>query len=135
MNVSVYTPDRRVFEGEVNSITAPCIEGVVTILPRHMNYVSPMDAGIVEIKKASELTTFTIGKGVLFVENNKVTILIEEAKYEHELVELEILKAKEKAEEIIAKGTKDEILQARYLLRRSLVDLRMIKKRRRIGSV
>lgn len=131
MNISVISPKRKIYEGEADMVTAPCLEGETTILPRHMDFVTPMTEGVVEIKKNSEVTIFSIGKGVLFVDKGKVTLLIEDAKYISELVEQEIIKAKDRAEEIIAKGDKDQSLQARYLLRRSLVDLKMLRRRKK----
>ena len=77
MNLSLVTPDKNVFEGEVTSVTLPGSKGSFQILNNHAPLVSSLDKGVVDIKTETGEETFTIDSGVVEVQNNKVIILAE----------------------------------------------------------
>ncbi len=76
MYLEIVTPDEKVFEGEVVSVSLPGIRGTFQILNNHAPLISALEKGKVLIKgeKDQELT---IDGGVAEVLANKVVVLAE----------------------------------------------------------
>ncbi len=73
---------------------------------------------------------------MLSISEENVTVLAESALASDEISEDEALRAVEQAKEIIAKGVQPEVkLQAQETMRRSLIDLKVARRRKRIPTV
>lgn len=69
--------DKAIFSGDVESVTVPADEGVMTILAHHTPIISRLKGGDVHIRiSESEKKTISIRKGVVEVSSNIVTILV-----------------------------------------------------------
>ena len=77
MTLEIITPDRKVFSGEVTSVTFPGIEGQFQVLNDHAPLVSTLARGPVTIQAASGQQAFTVDGGVVEVLRNKVLVLAE----------------------------------------------------------
>lgn len=77
MNLEILTPDKKVFEGEVNSVTVPGTMGSFQILNDHAPIISTLEDGQVIVKGSGNDTTFSIKGGVVEVLNNKIIVLAE----------------------------------------------------------
>lgn len=77
MNLEILTPDKKVFEGEVISVSVPGTTGAFQILNNHAPVISTLDDGIVIVKEKTNETTFNIKGGVVEVLKDKVIILAE----------------------------------------------------------
>jgi len=118
------------FSGDVDELTVPGTEGELVILAKHMPLVTPLTLGKVEIKNLKGTTLYTIGRGMLSVADDKATLMIEDVASVQDITEEKALKAQQKAEELIKKGvTKEELKLAGLALRRSLIDLKIARKR------
>jgi F-type H+-transporting ATPase subunit epsilon len=82
MDLIVLTPDKKVFEGKVNRISAPGVEGEFEVLDNHAALVSSLGFGIVQITPAEskELVNLPIQSGFIEVLDNKVSLLVQESK-------------------------------------------------------
>lgn len=123
----------RVFSGEVEEVTLPGVSGEFTALARHMPMVSPLGTGEVVVKLTDKTLNFSIGKGVFAFESGRGKLLIEDVSSADEISEGRVLEAKKKAEELLAKGVSgEEKMAALYQLRRSLVDLNIVRRKKKI---
>lgn len=78
MTIAVLTPDKEVFQGEIQSLTVPGTSGEFQILSNHAPIVSSLQAGKVSIKKASgEMMNFRISSGFVEVLSNNVALLVQ----------------------------------------------------------
>ncbi|MDB5018932.1 MAG: H+transporting two-sector ATPase delta/epsilon subunit [Pedobacter sp.] len=77
MTLEILTPDKKVFEGEVTSVTVPGTLGSFQILKDHAPIISTLEDGPVIIKNGSEEQTFIIKGGVVEVLKNKIVVLAE----------------------------------------------------------
>ncbi len=77
MNLEILTPDKKIFEGEVNSVTVPGTMGSFQILRDHAPIISSLEDGAVVIKGSGNDATFNIKGGVVEVVNNKIIVLAE----------------------------------------------------------
>ncbi|MBC7653836.1 MAG: ATP synthase F1 subunit epsilon [Oligoflexus sp.] len=77
MNLEILTPDKKVFEGEVTSVTVPGAQGSFEILNNHAPIISILDDGKVIVRSAGKEQKFYTKGGVVEVINNKVIVLAE----------------------------------------------------------
>ena len=78
MNLEIVTPDRKVYEGEINSIALPGIDGSFQILNNHAPIVSALGTGkMTVVDTESQTQEYTISGGVVEMNNNKVIVLAE----------------------------------------------------------
>lgn len=77
MYLEIITPDKKVFEGEVSSVTVPGTKGRFQMLENHAAIISTMINGAVKIKTSAGEEQFDVKGGVVEMLNNKVVILAE----------------------------------------------------------
>jgi len=74
LDVTVVTPEKVVFEGKAKSIILPGEQGVFELLPFHKPLLSRLISGKLLIDK----NAFSIRRGIVGINHNKATIIIEE---------------------------------------------------------
>jgi F-type H+-transporting ATPase subunit epsilon len=77
MTLEILTPDKKVFEGEVNSVTVPGTLGSFEILNHHAPIISTLEDGKVTVRGGGKEEVFLIKGGVVEVLDNKVMLLAE----------------------------------------------------------
>ena len=77
MKLSVYSPEKTLFEGEVLSISAPGVEGRFEVLDHHAALLSILKEGEFVFKNDNE-QRINIKGGFINVIRNQVTACIEE---------------------------------------------------------
>jgi len=77
MLLEIYTPDKKVFEGQVDTATFPGSKGSFQVLNNHAALISTLDKGSVIYKNKNETREIIIRGGVVEVLNNKVILLAE----------------------------------------------------------
>ena len=132
LHLKIITPKKIVLEKDISSITLPTEEGEITILPHHVNLFAILKEGIIKIKYDKNEDYFAIGGGYLETDGREVNVLVSRAYGQDEIDEKMIEEAKEQAKKILAEAkTEAERQQATALLRRSLIDSKLLKKRRK----
>ncbi len=132
LHLSVITPKKIVLEEDVDQVTAPSAEGEITVLPRHSNLFSLLKEGIITIKTKQKEESIAIGAGYLQTDGTKIRILVSRAYGQDEIDEKLTEKALAEARAILAKSKDtNERRDATALLRRSTIDLKLLKRRRR----
>ena len=133
--LEIITPQRQAFAEEVDSVTVPTNSGAIGVLAHHEPLFSALGDGEIKITNESKEFFLAIGGGFIEVSKNKVSILVSRAVHAEELNESEIKKAHESAKCVIAGSSGgEELAEAQALLRRSLLELKVYRrKNRRIG--
>ncbi len=128
----IITPEKVVFQDEVNEVIVPTVAGEVSILPNHAALLSQIAPGELTIKKDSKEYFLAITGGFLEVNNNKVNIL---ADYAVRSEDIELAKAQEahkRAEKAMQeKGTDQDFAMAEAQFRRAILELKIGTKRRK----
>jgi F-type H+-transporting ATPase subunit epsilon len=121
------------FSGRVKEAVVPGLDGDMVILPRHMPLVAVLGVGEIVIKDLEDRETiFSVGRGMLNVRSDRVVILAEDIQSSDEILEAKVIEAKNKAEEIIANASgEEEKERGRYLYRKSLVDLKIVMRKKK----
>ncbi len=80
MQLTVLSPEKELYSGEIRSILLPGVEGKFQILKDHAPLVAALSPGKVEIKKGDgEEFSYMIDQGIIEVVDNKVALLVENA--------------------------------------------------------
>lgn len=79
--LEIITPSKAAYSKDVESITAPGSEGYLGILPQHAPLITSLKEGQLKILESqkSEIV-INIREGFMEVLNNKVVVLVDEAK-------------------------------------------------------
>lgn len=133
LKFEIITPERVVLKDEVDQITLPTAEGEITVLPNHIPLIGVLRPGEIVAKKDREEIAMSCSGGFIEVTGDKVLILADTAEKAEELVEVEILKAKERAQKIIEEKQVDaeRYADAAASLERELARLKVVRKRSR----
>jgi F-type H+-transporting ATPase subunit epsilon len=132
----IVTAERTVFEGDVDMVVAPGIEGQLGILPYHAPLITALTFGELVLHRESQEDEFiAIGGGFMEVGPNHVTILADSAERAEEIDEARADAARRRAEETMAQKRREDIdfIRAEAALRRSVLRLKVARRKRRPG--
>lgn len=80
MYLEIITPDKKVFEGEVNLVNLPGSKGSFSLLKNHAPLISTLSAGKIKVEDAAgKEHFFEISGGVIENLANKIIVLVESA--------------------------------------------------------
>ena len=129
--LDIITPQRKAFSEDVNSVMAPTVNGMIGVLALHEPLFSALTEGEIKITSGSKEYFLAIGSGFMEVTKTGVSILVTSAFHAHEINEAEIKKAQQTAKEALLKQIKGvELSTAQALLRRSILELKVLHRRR-----
>ncbi len=77
MYLEIITPDRKVFEGEVDAATFPGSDGSFQVLNNHAPIISSLAKGDLVYKTKEGSKVMIVDGGVVEVRNNRVIVLAE----------------------------------------------------------
>jgi F-type H+-transporting ATPase subunit epsilon len=77
--LSVLTPRKRVFEGEVTTFTAPGFSGDFGVLPGHVAYITAVTPGALIISSKEGRSVWAVGAGFAQISAEKVSLIVAEA--------------------------------------------------------
>ncbi|NTU73182.1 ATP synthase F1 subunit epsilon [Candidatus Roizmanbacteria bacterium] len=132
MHLKIITPRKIVIDEDIKSVTMPSAEGEITVLPHHSRLLSVLNEGIITIRNEKEEHHLAIGGGYVETDGTDVTVLVSRAYNQTEIDEQLTLKAMEEAKKML-KEVKDvtQRLEAAALLRRSIIDIKLIKRHKK----
>lgn len=79
MNLDILSPERELFNGEVESVTLPGVLGAFTILPHHAPIVSSLEKGNVVYVIGGQEQRVAIESGFVEMSNGRVTVCVEQS--------------------------------------------------------
>ena len=133
LQLDIVTAEGRIFEGEVDSVTAPGAEGQLTVLPSHAPLITALAAGELKTVDGDNERYLALLGGFLEVNNNRVTILANAAETSGDIDEQRASDAVQRAQERLASHTEElDVERALAALRRARVRLNLVQKRRRV---
>jgi len=133
LHLEVITPERKVYEDDVDMVVAPATEGYVGILPHHVPLFTTLGPGVFKVKKGGVEEVLAVFGGFMDVRGDRVVVLTDAAEPAEEIDASRAQQARERAQQVLAAGpasAADE-QRARAELQRALVRLRISESRRR----
>ena len=79
LKVSVISPERTLFDGEVDSLIAPAFDGEVGILPQHAPMMTLLGRGTLRLGSDGAAGRFAIEGGFMQVADDVVRVVTEKA--------------------------------------------------------
>lgn len=77
MNLTILSPEKEIFAGEVKSVIVPGSEGQFEMLQNHAAIVSSLKAGEVKVTKANgEKISFSVDGGFAECLHNDISVLV-----------------------------------------------------------
>ncbi len=76
LHLMIISPERTVFDGEVEIVTVPGTAGRFTVLPHHAPIISSLEQGEVVYEVAGERQAYAIRGGFIEVNKNEVSICV-----------------------------------------------------------
>lgn len=107
-HLTIVTPEKTIYEGDVQSLVAPAVDGEIGILTHHHPLVTKLGVGSLRMKKTdgTEETLFLNG-GYLEVSKNKTTVLANVLEYVEEIEREQARQARERAQAMLKTASDD----------------------------
>ncbi len=135
LQITIVTPERIVFEGTIDSLTAMTETGEITILPNHVPLATLLKAGEMRAMVGKEELYLAASTGLLEVKpGNQIVVLADSAERSEELELAQIEEAKQRAEEAVSEARhKNDVAfaDAAAHLERELARYRVAMKHKR----
>ncbi len=134
IHLEIVTPERKVYEDDVDMVIAPGSEGYLGILPNHVPLLTALGPGEFRVKKGGVEEVLAVFGGFMDVRADRVVVLTDAAEPAEEIDAQRAQEARERAQEALAAAATmsaaDEA-RARVALQHALVRLRVSERRRR----
>ena len=120
-------PNRIVWNSEIQEIILPTNSGQIGILPNHAPLLTALDIGVVKIRLKERWSTMALMGGFAMIENNQMTILVNEAEKANEIDLQEARDTFEKAQSNLTQaGGKKQVIEANLAFKRAKARLEAI---------
>ena len=131
LRLVIVTPEGKTFDGDVEQVVMPGVEGRLGILPGHVPLLTAIQPGELDLKAGSRGDEIAVGGGFAEVTGERVTILTDMAVKPEDIDEHAVEKALESAKQALLEkkaGPEAEALMA--MIQRSTAQLNLKRKRR-----
>ena len=134
LRLEIVSPERRVYDDEVDMVIVPGRNGQLGILPRHTPLISSLGVGELRIKKDGTEQSLLISGGFVEVQPDKVIVMADLAEHSDEIDEAKAVEARKRAEAELGE-VKDpvDIARVRASLQTALMRERIATRRRSRG--
>ena len=135
IDLTIVTPERSVVREEVDELQIPGAEGYFGVLPGHAPLFSELKVGEVAYRKADRWSFLAVAWGFVEVLPNQVRLLAETAERAHEIDVERAMRAKQRAEERIARGGDDmDYGRAMVALERAVIRIQVGQKAHHLAN-
>lgn len=133
IRLKIVTPERVLFEGEVDSITLPTQMGMITVLPHHIPLAASLAPGEMIIKDNGTERYLVAAGGVVEVRSgNDVSVLADAAESEEDIDIKRAEEARERARQIMSEQilSDEEYAATAAALERSLARIKVSQRKK-----
>ena len=131
IRLEVVTPNGAVVSEDVDIVNAPGYGGDFGVLANHAPFLSTIRTGLLTYEQGKKRENLMISGGFCECSNNKITFLVESAEFGRQIDVDRAMKAKERAEQRLAKATQHDDLinrtRAEAALQRALARMKISK--------
>ncbi len=79
LNLEIISPDQTLINTDVEQVTIPAYEGLMTILKDHISLITFLRPGFIEVEIKNKIEKFYVEEGTVEFFNNKLLILTSSA--------------------------------------------------------
>lgn len=129
-HLQIVTPDGLSYDGEAESISVRAVTGNLTILPRHINFVTPLGMGAAKVVTNGQPRMAACIGGMLAVTDGQVRVIATTFEWVEQIDAARAQRALERAQQKLAAPellSKQEYLLAEAELKRALIRTNLVK--------
>lgn len=129
-HLQIVTPDGLFYDGEAESISVRAVTGNLTILPRHINFVTPLGMGAAKVVTNGQPRMAACIGGMLAVTDGQVRVIATTFEWVEQIDAARAQRALERAQQKLAAPdqlSKQELALAEAELKRALVRTSLVK--------
>ncbi len=134
LKFKIVTPEKIIYEKEIDSVTLPTSQGQITLLPDHLPLVAILVPGELVIKSRQDEEIFlAVAGGFIEVGKNEVRVLTETAERAEEIDEARAQEARARAQRLLLENKNREAVDYTALavrLAKETARLKVAKKRK-----
>ncbi len=129
---SISTPERKLYAGDIESVSLPTVMGEITVLAHHETLMAQLVPGELRFRQQDEEHVLAIGGGFVEVQKRQVVVLADTAERLDEIDEQRAFEARKRAEAAMAeqRAGDEEYAETAALLERNLARLKIVRKHR-----
>jgi F-type H+-transporting ATPase subunit epsilon len=102
LKLEIVTPERRVVDETVDSVTVPTLSGEAGILPNHVPLISALKPGVLSFTRKGSVERLAVAGGFVEVSSDTVSILTDVAEATDEIDAEQARADREEAEKALA---------------------------------
>ncbi|MBI4037156.1 ATP synthase F1 subunit epsilon [Candidatus Daviesbacteria bacterium] len=126
LHLKIVTPEKEIFDDEVEMVTATTTDGQIGILPHHINLMTQIIPGQLQIKTGGKVTMMATGSGLLQMVDNNLIIATDLAEKAEDIDEKVVEEAKKRAQAALEQTlTDEEYATALATLEKALAQLKV----------
>lgn len=132
LHLELVTPEKVMISQEVDIVVAPGFVGEFGVLEGHVPFLSGIVPGELRYSSTGQTEHFVVTTGFAEISDNRVSVLVDAAEKSSEIDVERARKAKERAEQRLARerGAEDiDFARAEAALKRALVRIRVAEKK------
>lgn len=134
MQLKVVTPEKVIYDGEIDELIIPTVTGEIAVLPHHIDLLTQVVPGEMIIKHKGKDQHVAVTGGFLQIVDGVLTLLSDYAVRSEEIDAKKALDAQKRAEETLKKKKEDlterDFAVAQADMRRAILELKVANKRR-----
>ncbi len=133
LHLEVITPERKVYEDDVDMVIAPGSDGYLGILPHHAPLLTSLGPGEFRVKRGGLEEILAVFGGFMDVRGDRVVVLTDAAEHVEDIDVQRAQAARDRAPKELEAGPPSaaEEQRARAALQRAIVRIRISERRRR----
>lgn len=123
-HLQIVTPDGLAFDGQAERVTVPTIDGPVTVLPRHIDYLSALGMGEAQVGLDGKTKRAACIGGMISVTAGQVKVVATTFEWAEDIDRERAQRALDRAQETLKKReslSEREVALAEAKLKRALV--------------
>jgi F-type H+-transporting ATPase subunit epsilon len=126
-NLRVMAPNRTVWNSEAQEVILSTNSGQIGILTNHAPLLTALDIGVMKIRIDTQWTSMALMGGFAMIDNNQMTILVNEAEKATDINLQEAQQAFEKAQTFLTEASgRKQIIEANLALKRAKARLEAV---------
>jgi len=125
LKIEILSPEGIVFKEEIIAVSFPTTNGIITVLPGHVNLVTKLNKGEIIIKTIKDVKKIIVTGGFIEITNNNVNVVAEFAAHSDKTSMEKVKQAMEFAKDM--KNKRKEFIDISGIelqLKKSTIDLR-----------
>lgn len=134
-HLKIITPEKVIYDGEVEEVAISAPQGEIGILPHHINLITKIIPGELRITKADKTEILATGSGLAQMTDNNLSIMVDLVESLENINEKIVEEARQRAKEALEQKTSDEEVSiAEAVLEKALAQLR-VKRRHHTKTI